>query len=107
MSNGEIATGPIIYGSEGVIVADRFLPEVKVYTQLKPYVPSPPADKVYTCGEMKETLALNVINHIQNQTPLHELVTPEFNMKAMAAFDAGIRSCETGMIEDTIEPFQL
>ena len=107
MSNGEIPTGPVIYGTEGVIVADRYSKEVKVYKELKPYVQSPAPDKVYTCDELKDSIALNVVNHIEKGMPLHELITADFNMKAMAAFDAGIRSCETGTTENTIDPFQI
>ena len=52
-------------------------------------------------------ILLIVINFIKNGAPLYEMVTAHFNMKVMAAFDAGIRSCETGMIENTTDPFQF
>ncbi len=107
MNNGEIATGPVVYGSEGVIVADRFNPEVKVYKELLPYKPSPAPNEVFVTEPIEDNIALNVINHLTKGEPLHELITPEFNMKAMVAFDAGIRSCESGMIENAAEPFQL
>lgn len=107
MNNGEIATGPIVYGSEGVIVADRFAPEVKIYKDLIPYQPSPEPNEVYMTEPTSDNIASNVINHILEGEPLFEIVTPEFNMKAMAAFDAGIRSCESGMPETAEEPFQF
>lgn len=107
MNNGEIATGPIVYGSEGVIVADRFAPEVKIYKDLIPYQPSPEPNEVFMTEPISDNIASNVINHILDGEPLFEIVTPEFNMKAMAAFDAGIRSCESGMPETAEEPFQL
>lgn len=107
MNNGEIATGPIVFGSEGVIVADRFAPEVKVYKDLIPYQPSPEPNEVYVTEPLNENIASNVINYIIKGEPLFEMVTPEFNMKAMAAFDAGIRSCESGMSELAEEPFQF
>ena len=109
MSNGEIKTGPIVYGSKGVIVADRFDPEVKVYTDIIPYVPSPPANQVFPTGgplEIKDDAAANLYNHLENGTPINEMISADFNMKVMAAFDAGIRSCESGMIENIIEPFE-
>ena len=56
---------------------------------------------------IEDNIALNVINYIIKGEPLFEMVTPEFNMKAMAAFDAGIRSCESGMPELAEEPFQF
>ena len=105
MNNGEIATGPVIYGTEGVIVADRFNPEVKVYKDLKPYQPSPTPNEVYKTEPIEDNIAKNTIEHILDNVPLHELITLDFNIKAMAAFDAGGRSCETGNIENTIELF--
>lgn len=108
MSNGQIPTGPIVYGTKGVIVADRFDPCVKVYKELKPYQTSPEPDEVYEVGGPKvDGLAQNIIEHFTNGQPLHELLTPEFNMRMMAAFDAGRRSCESGQIEKAIDPFQL
>ncbi len=107
LNNGEIATGPVVFGSKGVIVADRFSPEVKVYVQKQQYVPSPAPDEVFVPENNGDGVALNVINHLTKGTPLHEIVTPEFNMRAMAAFDAGVRSCESGKIEDAEAPFQF
>ena len=45
-------------------------------------------------------MAENVLAHLQEGKPLHEMLTLEFNMKVMAAFDAGRRSCESGQIEE-------
>lgn len=106
MNNGEIATGPVIYGIEGVIVADRFDPAVKVYRDLIPYKPSPSPNEVHETQPTENMLAKNIIDHYTDGAPLHELLTLDFNMRAMAAFDAGRRSCESGMIENTIDPFQ-
>lgn len=100
VSNGEIPTGPVIYGSKGVIVADRYDTRVKLYKTFLPYSPSPAADEVYEVGEIEDNLAFNVLNFVSKGTPLFEMITAEFNIKAMAALDAGIRSCETGIIEE-------
>ena len=99
MNNGEIATGPIIYGSEGVIVADRFNPVVKVYKDLKPYQPSPKPTESYETVMEDNNISIQLINHLEKGTPLHEMVTPDFNIRAMAALDAGIRACESGKCE--------
>ena len=107
LNNGEVATGPVVFGTKGVIVADRFAPEVKVYVTKQQYIPSPEPDEVIMPENNADGVALNVINHLTKGTPLHEMITPEFNMKVMAAFDAGIRSCESGMIENAAEPFQF
>ena len=107
MNNGEIATGPVVFGTEGVIVADRFAPEVKVYKDLIPYQPSPTPNEVYVTEPIEDNIALNVLEHLLDGKELHEMLTPEFNMKAMAAFDAGRRSCESGVPEYTEEPFGI
>lgn len=99
MNNGEIATGPIIYGSEGVIVADRFDPLVKVYKDLKPYQPSPKPTEIFETNKVNDNISINLINHIEKGTPLHELVTVDFNIRAMAVLDAGIKACESGNSE--------
>lgn len=106
ISNGEIPTGPVIYGSEGVIVADRYDKNVKVYKTFKPYVPTPAPDEVYTAEETGENLIGNIIK-IFDGGEIHEMITPEFNMRVMAAFDAGRRSCESGNIETAENPFQF
>lgn len=107
MSNGQIPTGPIVYGSEGVIVADRFSNCVKVYKTFKPYVPTPDPEEEYACEPGTDNLKDNVLNFILHGQPLNEMITADFNMKAQAALDAGRRSCESGMVEETIDPFQF
>ncbi|MGN0180026.1 MAG: Gfo/Idh/MocA family protein [Monoglobaceae bacterium] len=99
ISNGEIATGPVIYGTEGVIVADRFDPQVKVYKELAPYVPSPAPTEVYDTEPMSVNIADSFINYLEKGTPLHRMVTVDFNIRAMAVLDAGIRACDSGNSE--------
>ena len=106
LNNGQVATGPVVFGTKGVIVADRFDPEVKVYVTKQQYIPSPEPDEVFIPESNADGIAANVINHLTKGTPLHEMVTAEFNMKVMAAFDAGIRSCNSRMIENAKEPFE-
>mgnify|MGYP000161837941 CR=1 FL=1 len=105
LNNGEIPTGPVIYGSEGTIVADRYSNQVKVYKQISHQ--STEADAVYDVEDLEEDIARNVIEHIHHGTPVHELISVEFNLKVMAALDAGIRSCKSGNIETVKNPFQV
>lgn len=107
MSNGQIPTGPIVYGSEGVIVADRFSSTVKVYKTFVPYVPTPDPEEVYETTPIEDNIGLNVLDFLLKGTPLMEMITPEFNMRAAAILDAGVRSCESGQIEEVKEPFQM
>lgn len=101
-NNGEIPTGPVIYGSQGVIVADRYGSEVKVYTQFSHA--SVPPQEIITCTPWNAptyTLPLNLYDRITDGKPLYEMITPAFNIKALAALDAGIRSSYSGKWEDT------
>ena len=106
MSNGEIPTGPIVYGEQGVIVADRYDKEVRVYKQFKPYNPTPAPDAVYMSESNGINLATSVWKYLCEATPVHPLITPELNMQIMAALDAGRRSCDTGVTEFAEDPFQ-
>ena len=65
-SSGEIPTGPIIYGSEGTIVCDRFTNVVKVYKTFKPYVQTPPPEEAITPEPMPNlNLARQLIDFIR------------------------------------------
>lgn len=108
MNNGQIATGPVVYGREGVIVADRFDPVVKVYKDLKPYQPSPaPTEEFSLPPQDNSLMAKNVIAHFKDGAPLHELLTLDFNMRAASALDAGVRSCNSGNTESAADPLGL
>ena len=54
-----------------------------------------------------ESLASHLLKHFNEGEPLFEMLSAEFNMKMMCAFDAGRRSCESGMIEKAEDPFQF
>ena len=105
MNNGEIPTGPVVYGSEGVIVGDRFNPQVKVYKDLKPHQPSSAPTAVFETKPISDNVGRNVIDHLLYGKQLYEMLTPNFNIRAMAALDAGIRSAESGRIEYVNDPF--
>lgn len=107
LNSGEIPTGPIVYGSKGVIVSDRYSNEVKLYSDITSYDGAVKPTKIYTADDNGDCIALNVINFINSGIEPFEMTTPEFNMKAMAAFDAGRRSCETGNTENAKDPFQF
>lgn len=102
INNGEIPTGPVVYGSKGVIVSDRYGSLVKVYKKFSHQNTEP--DEVYEAAPWNNTtdnIALNFYEHIVNGKELNEMITPEFNLKSLAALDAGIRSSESGIIEPT------
>ena len=96
LTSAEIPTGPVIYGEKGVIVCDRYSNVVKVYTSFRAKTP----DEIYDVVDFDEDIAIHTINHLTKDTPLHITMTPEFNIKAHSALDAGIRSCESGNGEE-------
>ena len=102
INTGEIPSGPVVYGSKGTIVADRYGSEVKVYKGFSHTFTEP--TNVYTLrawNELEYTLPVNIYDHIVYKKPLYEMITPEFNIKALAALDAGIRSSYSGKWEET------
>lgn len=105
LNSGENPTGPVIYVTKGTIVSDRYDENIKIYKELKPYQPDVKPSDVIQVESIEDCISLNVLNFIKHKKPLFEMVTADFNMKAMAAFDAGSRSCETGNIENIKEPF--
>lgn len=106
VNGGGVPTGPVIYGSKGVIVSDRYLREVKLYPQ-ELYTSTPKPEKVFIVGDDEDDIALDIAGFINEGKPLCELVTAEFNMKAAAAFDAGMRSAKSGNTEDVNDPFEI
>ena len=107
MSNGEVPTGPVIFGSEGVIVADRFDTKVKVYKTFIPYVKTPEPEEVYDTPSPDGYICKNVLGFLLEGKPLHEMVTADFNMRVMAAFDAGVRSADSEKAEEAFDPFEI
>jgi len=63
-------------------------------------------DQVYECPEGKETIATNLLSHLDNGTPLNPMILPKPNMWTMAILDAGIRSCNSGVPEKTVDYFK-
>jgi predicted dehydrogenase len=97
-----VPTGPIVYGAQGVLVADRQGGQqvVKVYTS-RGYDPGQP-DQVIEGDPLPEgraTLAEEFTHHLETGEPLHPTLDMDFNLEAMAILDAGIRSAASGSVE--------
>lgn len=101
--SGDIPTGPIVFGTKGTIVSDRYDSHVRVYLDNRqfPDVESPYKD--IDVPAIEDNVALNVLEFIRDKKPLFEMVTPDFNMKVISLLDAGIRSCESGKAEEGVE----
>ncbi len=99
VSSGEIPTGPILYGTEGTLVCDRFSDEVKVYRRYRPYKPCLPADEIYRVPPCEENLGRHVLNHLRFAAPLMDMLSADFNIRSAAILSAGRDSCESGQPE--------
>ncbi len=93
-----IPTGPILYGDRGTMVVERTggqqvvkLIEGKgAEPRLVPGDPLP---------EGRDTLAREIIHHLETGEPIHETMEAGFNLDAQAILDAGIRSASSGKLE--------
>ena len=94
-----VSPGPIVYGSEGTLVADKAkagqAPKVRVekgggrteYHDCEPL----PADR--------SDIAQEIIHRLETGDPLHETLDLDFNLEVMAILDAGVRSADSGHLE--------
>lgn len=98
---GQIPSGPVLYGTEGVIVCDRHSQEVKLYRGRSHGAVDPTE-----CVNAKDhypglALGKNVLDHLTAGSPLHPLLEAERNVQIMAALEAGRQSSHSGMAEAT------
>lgn len=97
---GQVPTGPVIYGTEGTIVCDRYCNEVKVYKGVS-HAPTEPTEVYTTEKEQQvELLGKNIIDFLRGRAPLNDMLALDINMDTMAALDAGIRSSKLGGFVD-------
>ncbi|HPA16404.1 MAG TPA: Gfo/Idh/MocA family oxidoreductase [Verrucomicrobiae bacterium] len=52
----------------------------------------------------RSNLPQELFHHLETGEPLHEILTPEFNLDATAIVDAGARSAENGGLETVSDP---
>jgi predicted dehydrogenase len=100
-----VPTGPIVYGSRGVLVANRrpgpdgrTVRVVEVYTSRGRTDPNEIVEG-RPLPEGRATLAEEFVHHLETGEPLHPTLDPMLNLDAMAILDAGIRSAASGKVE--------
>ncbi len=92
-----VPTGPILYGTEGTLVVDSKAEDLAVRVergggQTTSYRPDPlPAGR--------DTIAKEMIHHLETGEPLHLSLQLSFNLEVMAILDAGIRSTISQKLE--------
>lgn len=91
-------TGPILYGTTGTMSIDGASATGRVRL-----VQGKGAEPTFVDGDPlptgRNTLAAELIHHLETDEPLHTTLDPDFNLDAMAVLDAGIRSAVSGQLE--------
>lgn len=93
---GQVPSGPVIYGTEGTIVCDRYSNLVKVYVgaEHRPVEPSEVIDA--EADRQLDLLGANLIAFLRGKESINEMLTPGINLDVCAALDAGRKSVKSG-----------
>ena len=98
---GEIPSGPVLYGTEGVIVCDRHSNITKLYVG-RSHAPVAPTE-VYEHGKdaQAQLLGPHIAKVLRGEEEAIEMISEELNLSVVAALDAGAESAKTGMAVKT------
>lgn len=98
---GEVPSGPVLHGTKGTIVCDRYSTKVKIYEGLS-HTPVPPTE-VIDAGESVQdsVLGVHIARVLRGKEQPDEMLRPELNLSVLSALDAGRKSVETGITEKT------
>ncbi|MBO7170481.1 MAG: Gfo/Idh/MocA family oxidoreductase [Clostridia bacterium] len=103
---GEVPSGPVLYGTEGTIVCDRYASCVKIYVG-RSHVAVPPTEVIEVgTANQDECLGAHVAKVLRGEEALDDLLAPDLNLAVVAALDAGARSAELGRAVETEFEFQ-
>ena len=96
-ASGKIPTGPVLYGETGTLVTDRRGTNVAYYNERHQKTP-PQLFDPKPLPEGRDTLAREFL-HALRTGEMHQMLSPEMNLDAMAAMDAALRSAVSGKKE--------
>lgn len=92
----EIPTGPVIYGTDGVIVCDRHSSIVKVY-EGRSHTPVCPTEIIEAGNVKQETvLGKNLLSFLRGEGKIDSMLDAELNLWVVSALDAGRTSSANG-----------
>lgn len=92
-----VATGPIVYGTEGTLVVDSHAADLAIRVhrsdgETTSYIPDPlPVERNNVAKEM--------IHHLESGEPPHPTLQLPLNLEVMAILDAGIRAATNQKLE--------
>jgi glucose-fructose oxidoreductase len=100
---GEVPSGPVIHGTKGTIVCDRYSSKVKIYMgrSHKPVEPTEVIDA--GMDNQAELLGAHLVKVLRGEEKEDEMLSAELNLKVVAALDAGLESATTGKAVTTKE----
>ena len=98
-STGGVPTGPVVFGDNGMLTADRYNNDVRIY---KPHSSEP--DEIVAATPITSDLADSIYALLTEGTTPHETLCLPLNINALAALDAGLRSAKSGNIETVTLP---
>jgi len=92
-----VATGPIVYGTEGTLVVDSHAPDLSVRITR-----SDGQTTTHTPAQLplgRDNIAKEMIHHLETGEPLHPALQLPFSLEVMAILDAGIRASASQKME--------
>ena len=99
-----VASGPILYGSDGTIVVD--FDDILIYRDRGSRAPTA-VEKGLPLPRGRSNIAEEFLHRLDTGEPMHPTLETPLNLATMAIFlEAGIRSAETGdatPVEETAE----
>ena len=101
-TRGQGFNNPIVYGTEGTLVA---VYDPKIHSKGHVRFENGFENKIIEAQPIEEgrrNIALEYIHHLESGEPLHHTLTSQFNVNVMAALDAGIRSTNSGRMEEVV-----
>ena len=96
---GQVPSGPVIYGTEGTIVCDRYSTLVKVYVGGE-HTPVEPTEVIDAGAPEFDKMSRNVLDFLKGNGKLDEILDLPINMDVVATLDAGFKSAESGQFAD-------
>jgi len=92
-----VPTGPIVYGTEGTLVADR--QDGRPVVRLERGGGNTEIFEPHPLPEGRTNIAEEFLHHLTTGEPLNPLLDVPLNLDALAILDAGVRSAVTGRLE--------
>ena len=101
---GEVPSGPVLHGTKGTIVCDRYSTKLKIYEGLS-HAPVPPVEVIDAGDSVQDKmLASHIAKVLRGEEEPDEMLRAEINVAVVAALDAGRRSAQTGVYEELSKP---